>query len=192
MSEETHWLDDYFDQYKKLAFEESIYSTLIDFKSLSEVVRDKGKKLILAGNGASASISAHGSVDFTKQARVRSINFNEGNLITCFANDYGYEHWVSKAIEHYADDGDVVVLTSCSGSSPNVVNAAKYAKSVGLKVVTFTGFGEDNPLKALGDINFWVDSKAYNIVEGIHMMWLTTVIDMVIGKAIYSTAVKVH
>jgi len=93
---------------------------------------------------------------------------------------------MAKCIEFYGDAGDVVVLTSVSGTSPSVVEAAKYAKSQGMKVVTFSGKTADNELRQLGDINFWVDSRAYNIVEGIHMMWLTTVVDLVIGKAEYS------
>ena len=74
--------------------------------------------------------SRHVSVDFTKVGGVRTINFNEADLITCFANDYGYENWVSKALEFYGDDGDLVILISSSGTSKNIVNAAKNAKEI--------------------------------------------------------------
>ena len=184
----NNWLDKYFGIYKKLAFNEEIYQKLMTFKELAEGIRGKGKKMMFAGNGASASISSHCSVDFLKQANIRSLNFNEANLITCFANDYGHENWIKEAIKHYADSGDAVVLVSSSGSSPNVVKAADFAKSMGLQVVTFTGFDTENPLKQRGNLNFWVDSKAYNIVECIHMIWITTVIDLVIGKAVYTSS----
>lgn len=180
------FLKSYFAEYEKLAFSEDNYENLIAFKELALEVKCENKKIMFAGNGASAAISAHGAVDFTKQGGVRGITFNEADLITCFANDYGYDMWMAKALEFYADQGDVVVLTSVSGTSPSVVEAAKLAKSKGLKVVTFTGKTPGNALRQLGDINFWVDSCAYNIVEGIHMMWLTTVVDLVIGKAEYS------
>lgn len=183
---ERSFLKDYFAEYEKLAFSEDNYENLIAFKELALAVKHENKKMMFAGNGASAAISAHGAVDFTKQGGVRGITFNEADLITCFANDYGYDMWMAKAVEFYADQGDVVVLTSVSGTSPSVVEAAKLAKAKGLKVVTFTGKTPDNALRQLGDINFWVDSSAYNIVEGIHMMWLTTVVDLVIGKAEYS------
>jgi len=183
---DNQFLNDYFAEYEKLAFSEDVYADLIAFKELALEVKASGKKLMLAGNGASAAISAHGAVDFTKQGGIRGITFNEADLITCFANDFGYDKWMAKAVEFYGDTGDVVVLTSVSGTSPSVVEAAKYAKASGMKVVTFTGKTADNALRTLGDINFWVDSRAYNIVEGIHMMWLTTVIDLVIGKAEYS------
>lgn len=177
----------YYDIYKKLAFDESLYPILTEFKHLAEEVRSNNAKLIFAGNGASAAISAHGAVDFTKQAKVRGITFNEADLITCFANDFGYDNWMSEGIKHYADQNDVVVLTSVSGTSPSAVNAAKTARDMGLKVVSFTGRYEDNALRELSDIGFWVDSHAYNIVECIHMIWLTTVIDAVIGKYVYET-----
>jgi D-sedoheptulose 7-phosphate isomerase len=83
---------------------------------------------------------------------------------------------------------DTLVLISVSGESPNIIEAAKYAKSKNIKLVTFTGKNENNSLKNLGDINFWVNSNAYNIVEGIHMIWLTTVVDMIIGKSEYSVS----
>lgn len=180
------FLNDYFAIYKDLAFEESVYEQIEAFSDLAKQIKSSGKKLMFAGNGASAAIAAHGAVDFTKQGGVRAVTFNEADLITCFANDYGYDRWMEKSVEFYGDEGDVVVLISVSGTSPSVVEAAKYAKQNGMKVVTFSGKTSDNALRQLGDINFWVDSAAYNIVECIHMIWLTTAIDLVIGKAEYS------
>ena len=175
----------YFDKYKELAFNEDIYPLLSEFKSIALKVKNENAKLIFAGNGASAAISAHAAVDFTKQAKVRGITFNEADLITCYSNDFGYENWMSEAIKSYYNINDVVVLTSVSGESPSTVNAAKTAKDLGLKVVTFSGKSIENSLKSIGDINFWVDSRAYNIVECIHMIWVTTVIDSIVGKAEY-------
>jgi D-sedoheptulose 7-phosphate isomerase len=106
-------------------------------------------------------------------------------MITCFANDYGYERWVEKALAFYADEGDLVILISSSGKSPNIVNGARYAKGEGLRMVTFSGFATDNPLRGSGDLNFWVDSRAYNIVEMTHQIWLLAACDLAIGKAEY-------
>nr|WP_321454979.1 SIS domain-containing protein [uncultured Cohaesibacter sp.] len=181
------FLEPYFAEYQKLAFEPSIYPTIEAFAELAIKTRESGNKMMFAGNGASASISEHGAVDFTKQGKVRGVTFHDPNLMTCFANDFGYDHWVAKAVEHYADDGDVVVLTSVSGESPSVVNAAIYAKKRGLKVVTFTGRKPDNSLASYADISFFVASDAYNVVENVHSIWLTTTVDVVIGKAVYET-----
>jgi D-sedoheptulose 7-phosphate isomerase len=181
----TAWLDEYFERFAP-AFARENHTNLVAFKELAEGIRDSGKKMMLAGNGASASIASHGAVDFAKQAKVRSIDFNEPNFITAYANDYGYENWIARAIECHGDDGDAVVLISASGMSPNVVNAAEYARERGLALVTFSGKSADNALRQLGDINFWMDSQAYNVVEAVHMLWLTTVIDMIVGRAEYS------
>ena len=68
------------------------------------------------------------------------------------------------------------------------MKAAEYAREQGLTVVTFSGKKPDNPLRGLGDVNFWIDSSAYNVVEAVHMLWLTTVVDMVVGQAEYSVS----
>ena len=105
-----------------------------------------------------------------------------------FFNDYGYNNWISEAINFYHNKDDIVILISVSGESENVIRAAYRSKELGLKVVTFSGRNASNRLKQLGDINFWVNSDAYNIVEGIHMVWLTSVIDAVIGKSEYEVS----
>jgi D-sedoheptulose 7-phosphate isomerase len=179
------WLSSYFALYNSDAFGEKNFDQLIKFYKLCLAVRERKGKLMFAGNGASASISSHGAVDFTKQGRVRAVDFNEANLITCLSNDFGYEKWMAKAIEFYGDDNDVAVFISVSGNSPNAVEAAKYAKSRGIEVVSFTGSSPDNPLRELSDIDFWFDSRAYNVVECVHMIWLMSVVDMLVGKAEY-------
>ena len=142
--------------------------------------------MMLAGNGASASIANHFALDFTKQARVRSISFSDSSFITAYGNDYGYENWVMKAVEHHGREGDAVILISSSGRSPNIFKAAGGAKNMGFPVVTFTGFEKDNPLKCRGDINFWVNSRSYNIIESVHAFWLAATCDLIIGKSEYS------
>ena len=144
--------------------------------------RERARKVIVAGNGGSAAIASHVSVDLTKAARIRAVCFNESSLITCFANDYGYERWLARAIESYGDAGDVAVLISSSGQSRNVVNAARLARGLGLTVVTLSGFDAANPLRALGDQNLWVGSSNYNIVETVHQTWLLACIEGIVAR----------
>jgi D-sedoheptulose 7-phosphate isomerase len=146
--------------------------------------KKRGGKVILVGNGGSAAMASHVSVDLTKVSRLRAINFNEADLITCFANDYGHEHWMEKALEFYADPQDLIVLISSSGKSANVVNAAIKAKLMKLPLITFSGFAPDNPLRKLGDINFWADSHAYNVVEMTHHVWLLSLADRLVDDAV--------
>ena len=160
----------------------------IDFNDLSKTIDliencDKSKgKLIFAGNGGSAAMASHVAVDFTKNAGIRSINFNEADLITCFANDFGYENWVKEALNFYADENDLVFLISSSGNSMNMVNAAKFCERKKINFVTLTGFSKNNKLSLHGNIRFWVDSKEYNIVEMTLHIILLLLVDYVINN----------
>jgi D-sedoheptulose 7-phosphate isomerase len=179
------FIDDYLERYKKALFYTDVSETMIAMKNLLLKTQQNGKKAIVVGNGGSAAMASHVSVDFTKQAGIRTLNFNEADLITCFANDYGYENWVAKSIEFYGDEGDLAILISSSGKSANMINAAVMANSMGIHVITLTGFKQDNPLKKLGELNFWLDSKAYNVIENTHQIWLLMVCDLIIGKSEY-------
>ena len=161
------------------------YTLLDRAVEMIKTTSQNGKKVIIAGNGGSAAMASHISVDLTKNAGIRCINFNEADLLTCFANDYGYEEWVKRSLIFYADKGDLVILISSSGSSKNMINGAKFAKEMGLSLITFSGFKSENPLLKLGDINFYVDSKGYNIVEMTHHIWLVSMVDRIIGKIEY-------
>ena len=176
------------ERYQSLLNNDVIYRNIIKAKDLLINQNKNMNKVVFAGNGASAAIASHCALDFTKQARIRSICFNDSSFITAFANDYGYENWIEKAMSFHIEKGDVAILISSSGSSPNIVNAAKFAKENGIHVLSFSGFEETNPLNQLGDIKFWVDSKAYNIIENMSQIWLLMICDLIIGKTEYSVS----
>jgi len=174
---------DYFSQYFKTitCCIESIDSAqLEEASSMAWEAHQTGKKIILVGNGGSAAMASHVAVDFTKAAGIRAINFNEADLLTCFANDYGYENWVEKALEAYADPGDLVILISSSGKSQNILKGAQKAKKMGLSLITVSGFLKGNNLRFLGDLNLFVENYEYNIVEMTHHVWLVSIIDYII------------
>ena len=180
----TSYLNDFSDLVKP---DEKIIDQLGKVADLIKEINAKGNKVLIFGNGGSAAISSHFSVDLTKNAGIRCVNCNEADLITCFANDYGYERWVEKAVDFYGDEGDLLIVISSSGSSKNMLNGVKAARNGNFKgVITFSGFEEDNPLNQLGDINIWVDSKAYNFVENMHQIWLLSIVDLIIGSREYS------
>ena len=158
---------------------------LVETAEILKEVKVSGKKIIVVGNGGSAAMASHVAVDLTKAAGCRAVTFNEADLLTCFANDYGYENWVERALKFYADKGDVVILISSSGTSKNIVNGANWAKQNGLKVITLSGFNSENPLRKIGDINLWVDSKGYNIIEMAHHIWLVSIVDYIVGSIEY-------
>ena len=163
-----------------------LVTKLVEVKNILLEVKKNKSKIMIFGNGGSAAIASHVSVDLTKNAGIRCANYNEADLITCFSNDYGFDRWIEKAIDFYSDDKDVLILISSSGKSQNMINACESARTKKIeKIITFTGHDKNNPLSKLGDINFWVDSKAYNFVENIHQIWLLTIVDLVIGKREY-------
>lgn len=154
----------------------------IDYRLLNKIIQiikslKKSKKIIIIGNGGSSSIASHACVDFIKCCKIKAVNFNEYNLITCFANDFKYENWVKEALKIYMEKGDLVILISSSGTSSNIINAAKYVVSKKNKLVTLSGFKKNNKLSLLGDINIWVNSKNYNIVETLHYIYLLSIIE---------------
>ena len=163
-----------------------LVTKLVEVKKILLEVKKNKSKIMIFGNGGSAAIASHVSVDLTKNAGIRCTNYNEADLITCFANDYGYERWIEKTIDFYANNHDVLILISSSGKSQNMINACKAARNKKMsKIITFTGHDKNNPLSKLGDINFWIDSKAYNFVENTHQVWLLTIVDLIIGKREY-------
>ena len=149
-----------------------------------KLIKSKQKdnnSIYLVGNGGSSSIASHVSVDLTKIG-IRSKTFNNSNIITCYANDYGHENWVKEAIKSYCDKKDLIILISSSGNSANMVTAARYCKKNNYDLITLTGFNNNNPLSKLGKINYFVNSKKYNFVEMVHHIILVSIVDLLSGK----------
>ena len=107
--------------------------------------------------------------------------FNDPSALTCLGNDLGYENVFAKQIDFHARPGDLLVGISSSGRSPNILNAVKSARARNCKVVTYSGFTEDNPLRSVGDINFFVHSKEYGFVEVAHLALCHAVLDIDMG-----------
>jgi D-sedoheptulose 7-phosphate isomerase len=145
---------------------------------------DKRKKIIFIGNGGSAAIASHQSVDYWKNGGMRAIAFNDTSLLTCIGNDYGYPFVFEKPIELFADPGDVLIAISSSGNSENITNGAKMAKKKGLCLITLSGFKTDNPLRSLGDINFYVPAPtgAYGFVEIAHLAVCHAILDAIVDR----------
>jgi len=154
--------------------------------SIKNIKRKKGK-IIIFGNGGSAATASHFSVDLTKNAKIRAINFNEADLITCLSNDYGHDNWVKKAIEFYIDKNDLVILISTSGNSKNVINAAKFLRKKKLPFFSLTGMKKNNLLNkiSISKNNLWVNNMSYNQIEIVHHLVLLLIIDILIGKSVY-------
>ena len=88
--------------------DEKTFNKIINIKDVIIKAKKTNSRVLIFGNGGSAAIASHVSVDLTKNVKVKAINFNEADLITCFSNDYGYEKWIEKDIEFYADKQNAI------------------------------------------------------------------------------------
>jgi D-sedoheptulose 7-phosphate isomerase len=178
---DTAFLQNYLkDISSKIIPSKEILEKIIKIKHILIDTKKRKKKVLIFGNGGSAAISSHVSVDLSKNTKIKVFNFNEADLLTCFSNDYGYEKWVEKTIDFYGDQGDVVILISSSGKSKNMLNACKASKRKKIsEIITLTGNKKNNPLSKLGDINLWVDSNIYNHIENTHQVWLLSICDLI-------------
>ena len=185
---DKQFLDDYWSRYKKIIFDSRNDKEIINFRDQFLKISENKGKLIFIGNGASASLASHASTDFTKQAKIKSLAFNDHNLVTALANDYGYENWVSAALDYYCEKKDAVIFISVSGNSPNLIKGLDFAKSHDILTFSLTGASISNYLNQNSDHSIWVDSKAYNIVESIHTILITLIIDLIVGKPEYKVS----
>jgi D-sedoheptulose 7-phosphate isomerase len=140
-----------------------------------------GNKLIFVGNGGSAAIASHMATDYSKNGNIRSLALNDSSMLTCLGNDLGYDRIFAKQIELHARAGDLVIAVSSSGRSANILNAVKAARNAKCAVVTFSGFASDNPLRRLGDINFYISSDRYGFVEIGHLTLCHAILDFICG-----------
>jgi D-sedoheptulose 7-phosphate isomerase len=151
------------------------------FVALAQGTHEAGNKLIFIGNGGSAGIASHMAIDYSKNGNIRSQAVNDSSALTCLGNDLGYENVFSKQIELHARPDDLLVAISSSGNSENILNGVDQARVSDCKVITLSGFGEDNRLRGRGDINFYVPSQEYGFVEITHLALCHAVVDLAMG-----------
>ncbi|MDR1616234.1 MAG: SIS domain-containing protein [Syntrophomonadaceae bacterium] len=140
--------------------------------------RDAGK-IIALGNGGSAAIASHTVNDLCKNCRVPALCFSDYALLTCLANDCGYENAYKEAVNLMADVDDIIIAISSSGKSANILNAAEAALNKGCYLLTLSGFDGDNPLRKMGDVNVYIPSPRYGLVEMSHQAILHMITDRI-------------
>src|SRR5258705_12523879 len=146
------------------------FATAVDsIVSLLKKGQSQNKKLMMVGNGGSASICSHMAVDYWKNGNIKSTAFNDSSLLTTVSNDYSFAEVFSRTIEIFGEEGDMLYCISSSGRSVNILNAADTALKKECNVITFSGFGEDNPLRKKGTINFHVPAFSYGYCEILHL-----------------------
>jgi D-sedoheptulose 7-phosphate isomerase len=152
-------------------------------RKFAHQAHDAGNKLIFVGNGGSAGIASHLAIDYSKNGGLRALAFNDPSALTCLGNDLGYENVFAKQLDFHARPGDMLIAISSSGRSPNILEAVKTARARDCKVVTYSGFTEDNDLRRTGDVNFYVraNKNEYGFVEIAHLALCHAVLDIDMG-----------
>lgn len=140
--------------------------------------RNKTGSVYIIGNGGSAAVASHAVTDFFNIGGLRAMTLHDSSTLTCFSNDYGYEHAFSRRAERLLTKRDVLVAISSSGQSPNIRNTCDAAARREAAVITLSGFKADNPLRSMGNINYWLDSNDYGMVEIGHLFLLHYVADL--------------
>lgn len=146
--------------------------------SMIQVTNKKKGIVYVIGNGGSAGIASHFCNDLVKALHIGAQTLYDSNLLTCIANDLGYEHIFSFPLDKLLTENDLLIAISSSGKSPNILNGAKIAKEKNAGLITLSGFQSTNPLRLMGNINFWINQSDYGLVEASHFFLLHSVIDL--------------
>ena len=138
--------------------------------------RERGKQVILLGNGGSAATASHMACDLAKTSivpgapRIRAISLTDNvPLMTAWANDVAYEEIFAQQLANLVQEGDLVIAISGSGSSPNVLRAVEVARAAGARTVGFTGH-PGGRLKDVVDISVIVPSRRIEQAEDAHLI----------------------
>lgn len=167
----------YTDQNKKALDSDEAYHRL---KSLTLKARTHNRQIFLIGNGASSSMASHIAADLCKNGRLATRCFTDASLLSAIANDCGVEELFAEPLRRQANPGDILVCISSSGESPNIIQACKVAKEMGLTIVTLSAMKAENRLRTYGDINFYVPAENYGFAETAHAAILHYWVDVIV------------
>ncbi|HMU56296.1 MAG TPA: D-sedoheptulose 7-phosphate isomerase [Nitrospira sp.] len=152
----------------------------------------KGHKVLLFGNGGSATDAAHIAAEFVgrykrDRAPLPAIALaTDIAAITCIANDYGYDELFARQVRAHGQAGDIAIAISTSGNSPNVVKGAEAAKACGLVTVAWTG-GSGGKLAGLVEFPFIVPSTVTARIQECHITMGHVICELIedhlLGKA---------
>lgn len=144
---------------------------------------ENGNRVFACGNGGSLADAAHFAEEFSGRFRkdrapLPAMAFTDPMHMSCVANDYGYEFVFSRMVEAFGNPGDVLLLLSTSGNSPNLVRAAESARDRGVNVVGFLGRGGGD-VAPMCDVVVLAPGETSDRIQEIHMLCLHALIESV-------------
>ena len=129
---------------------------------------ERSYRIYLIGNGGSCAVAQHVAVDMVKQGW-SAFALNDPAVMSMSANDLGWNQVFTNQLARHIGGNDVLIAISSSGKSENIVNSCAMAHNMHAKVITLSGFEPDNGLRKMGDVNYYVPSKNYGVVEITHL-----------------------
>lgn len=177
--------DQVFNEHKNVLYlsKKILSSSSVKLYKLLKSTIKKNKKIYVIGNGGSATDAMHFVAEmngkFKRKSR-KSFPFislvDNTSSITAIANDYGYKKIFSRQISGLGQKQDVLIAISTSGKSPNILEAIRQAKKIGIKVILLTGIKKSKISKTLMEIN--IPSKQTARIQEIHILFLHIICEM--------------
>ncbi|MBI5140629.1 MAG: SIS domain-containing protein [Nitrospirae bacterium] len=157
---------------KKLFLETHADVMLNASRAMADAFRSGGK-LLLFGNGGSATDASHIAAEFVNRFIIKRRGLpaialaTDMAVLTSIANDFGFNNIFSRQIEALGAPGDIAVAISTSGSSPNVLRGMEEARRIGMKVIVLTG-EKGSRMAAMADFAFAVPSTDTPRIQECH------------------------
>jgi D-sedoheptulose 7-phosphate isomerase len=158
-----------------------------DIARAADIMRDTvrgGGTLFFCGNGGSAADAQHMATEYVVRYRRNRAAYpaialtTDTSLLTATGNDFGFERVFSRQVEALCRPGDLLVIHSTSGNSPNVLEAAKAARAKGVRVLALSA-RDGGPLKALVDHNVIVPTDRTDRAQELHLCIQHLICDMI-------------
>lgn len=173
----NNYIDTFYTGLKNTEFKisGSISDSSLFFHELNEKIKkikeNKGR-LFFFGNGASSAFSNHMALDWSKNGGILSLSLSDSAMLTALANDYDYEGCFLEFLKiNSPTSNDLVVTTSSSGNSKNIVKVLKYCKNNNINTFGLSGLNKGNETEILSDFSLFVPMRTYGMVECIHQLF---------------------
>jgi D-sedoheptulose 7-phosphate isomerase len=169
--------------------DDQLSDTLVAIGKLTADAMQSGHKLLVAGNGGSASDAQHLVAEFVVRLTVnrpalRAIALTtDSSILTATGNDFGFDQLFSRQVEALAQPGDIFLGISTSGNSPNIVKALHQAKKMGVATIGFTG-NDGGQMRSLCDHNIIIPSAVTMNIQESHLA-LEHIFCMVVERFIF-------
>ena len=145
---------------------------------------EKGKKIVIFGNGGSAADAQHMAAEFVGRYLIERDSLpaialtTDTSVLTGIGNDYGFEKVFARQCDALVNNGDLVIAISTSGKSPNIIEGIKTSKNKNAKIILLTG-KNNNKLKHLTDITIRIPSNETPRIQESHRIIIHIICEFV-------------